>query len=160
VLPNRWWQFSFESLVLVAAIPLVEQRTVNAEWYSTVCSPAVFAKVTESRPRTGLRGILLHHDNATAHTAARTIDFLNKWKVQLLPHPPYSPDLAPCHFFLFPHLKHQLGGKRYPTAQAALEAMQDILDQVPVELFQKCFSDWFDRMSKCKRAHGGYFQKL
>ena len=42
----------------------------------------------------GLKGIKLLHDNAPCHRASTVIDFLKKEKVQVLPHPPYSPDLA------------------------------------------------------------------
>lgn len=86
---------------LVSIIPLEERRTVNAEWYCTVCLPAVFSELRKSRPRSGLRGIQLHHDNASAHTAARTLDFLSDNGVQLVTHPPYSPDLSPNDFFSF-----------------------------------------------------------
>ena len=41
-------------------------------------------------PKTGLPGLFLHHNNASAHTAATTIDVLKERDVQLLPHPPYS----------------------------------------------------------------------
>ena len=34
-------------------------------------------------------------------------------KVKVLNHPPYSPDLSPCDFFLFPRLKKMLSGNKY-----------------------------------------------
>ena len=34
-------------------------------------------------------------------------------RYELLPHPPYSPDLTPSDYFLFPHQKKWLGGKRF-----------------------------------------------
>jgi len=49
--------------------------------------------------RTGTQGLLLHHDNVSAHTAAATLDFLAESSVQLVTHPPYSPDLAPFDWF-------------------------------------------------------------
>ena len=48
---------------------------------------------------------VLHHDNAPAHTALSVREFLAKKNIPVLPHPPYSPDLAPCDFCLFPKLK-------------------------------------------------------
>jgi hypothetical protein len=36
--------------------------------------------------------------------------FLAKHKMAVIPHPPYSPDLAPCDFFLFPKMKLKLKG--------------------------------------------------
>ncbi|UYV75327.1 H3F3C [Cordylochernes scorpioides] len=57
--------------------------------------------------------VLLVHDNARPH-AARTIQtFLENFKWEIFTHPPYSPDLAPSDFHLFPALKLHLGGKHF-----------------------------------------------
>ena len=79
----------------VVTIPREHQRTVTAQWYSTVALPQVLQKLREKRPRIGLSGILLHHDNAYAHATHLTMDSVRGTPVQLLSHPPYSPDLAP-----------------------------------------------------------------
>jgi histone-lysine N-methyltransferase SETMAR len=50
-------------------------------------------------------------DNAPAHTAGVVARFLARRQVTVLHHPPYSPDLTPADFFLFPKLKSQLKGK-------------------------------------------------
>ena len=49
-----------------------------------------------------LRDVMLHHDNAAPHKSAVVTEYLRKERIKLLPHPPYSPDIAPCDFFLFP----------------------------------------------------------
>ena len=64
------------------------------------------------RPKTGLRRVRLLYDNAPAHTSSIVIDYLETKKVTVLPHPPYSPDLAPADFFLFPKLKRMLSGRK------------------------------------------------
>ena len=48
---------------------------------------------------------VLQHDNAPAHTALSIREFLAKKNIPVLPHPPYSPNLAPCDFYLFSKLK-------------------------------------------------------
>ena len=78
----------------VATVPLQKQRTVTAQWYTTVALRQVPQNLREKRPRAELMGILLHHDNASAHATYLTMDFLRGIPVQLLTHPPYSPDLA------------------------------------------------------------------
>jgi transposase len=52
----------------------------------------------------------LHHDNAFAHMSLKTTEFVTNNNMVIVPHPPYSPDLAPCDFFLFPKLKMKLKG--------------------------------------------------
>jgi len=60
---------------------------------------------------------VLHHDNAPAHTALSIREFLAKKNIPALPHPPYSPDLAPCDFYLFPKLKLKLKGHHFGTME-------------------------------------------
>jgi hypothetical protein len=52
--------------------------------------------------------MILHHDNVPAHDALRGREFLAKNSVTKMDHPPYSPNLAPCDFWLFPKLKTAL----------------------------------------------------
>ena len=60
---------------------------------------------------------LLHHDNAPAHLALLVRNFLVKNNTVIMPQPPYSPDLAPCDFFLFPRLKRPMKGRRFATIE-------------------------------------------
>jgi histone-lysine N-methyltransferase SETMAR len=55
---------------------------------------------------------LRHNDNAPAHTALSLQRFLAAKNMAAVPHTPYSPDLAPCDFFLFPRMKSKLKGRR------------------------------------------------
>ena len=75
----------------VASAPLQERKTVKAEWYINVCVPSVFEAWSARRLNNGTRGLLPHHDNASAHTAAGTLDYLEANHVQLVTHTPYSP---------------------------------------------------------------------
>lgn len=143
----------------VAVIPLEDRRTVNSEWYCEVALPQMFAKLQTGRQRTGLRNILVHHDNASSHTAARTLDFLKDSGVQLVTHPPYSPDLAPCDFFLFPTVKKMMRGKRFSSADAAVTEFQRIFEDLSENEFSECFKKWFQRMHKCISLNGEYFEK-
>jgi len=60
---------------------------------------------------------LLHHDNAPSHTAVLHHQFMAKNKMAVIPHPPYSPDLAPSDFFLLPKMKLKLEGLRFDTIE-------------------------------------------
>ena len=62
------------------------------------------------RPRTGVRGIKLLHDNAPAHKSGMVQEYLKESGLNVLDHPAYSPDLSPCDFWLFPRLKEMLAG--------------------------------------------------
>jgi hypothetical protein len=57
--------------------------------------------VRRKRPEMWKKGSwILHHDNAPTHNALSIKTFLAKHKIPVLEHPPYSPDLAPCDFFI------------------------------------------------------------
>jgi transposase len=75
------------------------------------------------RVRRVRRGIaddwVLHHENAPAHTGLSIREFLAKKNIPVLPHPPYSPDLALCDFYLFPKLKSKLKGHHFGTMEKA-----------------------------------------
>lgn len=144
----------------IATVPLEGQRTVTSQWYVEQCLPLVFTAWRQRRPNTGTRGLLLHHDNASAHTAVRTTEFIASEGVQLLSHPPYSPDLAPCDFFLFPHVKKQIRGTRYESPDDAVGAFTRAVEGINENVWIDVFRQWFDRMSKCILAQGGYFEKL
>jgi transposase len=58
-------------------------------------------------------GVLLLHDNTRPHSAAVTVNLLNSWGWEILPRPPYSPDLAPLDYHLFPKMKKHLRGQRF-----------------------------------------------
>ena len=91
---------------------LREGSTVNQTYYIDVLKRL---RDAIRRKRSGLwrsGDWFFHHDNAPA---LRTREFLAKHSITVLPHPPYSRDLAPCDFFLFPMLKRPLKGRRFET---------------------------------------------
>jgi histone-lysine N-methyltransferase SETMAR len=103
--------FDAEGLVHHEFLP--QRQTMNHTVYVNV--PQRFRHaVSRKRPHKLPSGTwLLHHDNAPCHAALSVREFLAKHSIPVAPHPPYSPDLAPCDFFLFPRLKSTLKGKRF-----------------------------------------------
>ena len=100
----------------------------------------------------------LHHDNASAHTSLLIRDFLVKNKTVILPQPPYSPDMAPCDFFLFPKLKRTLKGRRFANIDEIKTESLKELNAIPKSEFRKCFEDWKKRWYKCIISEGDYFE--
>ncbi|CAH2021083.1 unnamed protein product, partial [Acanthoscelides obtectus] len=123
----------------IATIPLNEQRTVTADWYTTICLRKVITELRKINPE---RRIILHQDNASSHTAQKTRQYLREENVELLDHPAYSPDLSPNDFFTFPKIKNRLRGQRFQSPEGA---------------WNKCFEHWFERMQMCINLRGEYF---
>ena len=74
-------------------------------------------------------------------------------------HPPYSPNLGPNGFFLFPHVKNKIRGQRFPTPEEAVDAFRMHVLVITQSVWQKCFNNWFKRMQKCIDLNGEYFGK-
>ena len=72
---------------------------------------------------------LLHHDNAPAHSSLLVRNFLAKNNTVIMPQPPYSPDLVPCDFLLFPRLKRPMKGRRFATIEEIkTESLRELND--------------------------------
>ena len=85
-------------------------------------------------------------------------EFLDKNNIAVLEQPPYSPDLAPCDFFLFPQLNKVIKGTRFQDSEAIKTAVTRELLAISEESFQKCMEAWQRRLEKCIRAQGDYFE--
>jgi histone-lysine N-methyltransferase SETMAR len=90
---------------------LTEHCTINAEYYSALLEAPVKTAIRNKRKRTQTSVSFLQ-DNAHPHMATCTMDTIQKLKCNILPHPPYSPDLASPDYNLFGPLKEHLGRKR------------------------------------------------
>ena len=58
------------------------------------------------------------------HNSILVTDYLTKMGIKTVPQPPYSPDLAPCDFWLFPKFR----GSRYETIEEMNEAVTKVID--------------------------------
>ena len=68
---------------------------------------------SEKRLQMRKKKVLFHQDNAPCHKSLATMAKLNELSFKMLPHPPYSQDLAPGDYYLFADLKKILQGKRF-----------------------------------------------
>ncbi|UYV83425.1 hypothetical protein LAZ67_23000967 [Cordylochernes scorpioides] len=124
---------------------LPQGRTVNKEYYLQVMRNLREA-IRQKRPDLWKnKNWLLHHDNTPAHTSLLVRDFLAKNNTLIMSQPPYSPDLAPCDFFLFPKLKRPMKGRRYATLDEIKTVSKEELKKVLKNDFLKCFEDWKNR---------------
>ena len=131
--------------------------TVNSEYYKGLLQ-CLRNDVHRKRPEKWANGFILHHDNALRHTSLLVQQFLSNKNITVCPHPPYSPDLAPCDFWFFPKVKMTMKGKRFgsiPDIEAATTAQLKTLTK---EDFQNCFRKWLERWDKCVRSEGEYFE--
>ena len=70
--------------------------------------------------------------------------------IKRVPQPPYSPDLAPCDFCLFPKVR----GCRYETIEEMKETVTKVIDTLTQEDFHGTFENLLERYNKCIAARG------
>jgi transposase len=73
-------------------------------------------------------------------------------------HPPYSPDLAPADFFLFPKMKIQLKGRRFHSIADIQRESQKVMDSLTQNNFEAAFQQWQERCDPCIAVQGDYFK--
>ena len=77
-------------------------------------------------------------------------DYLTKMGMKTVPQPPYSPDLAPCDFWLIPKLR----GCRYETIEEIKEAVTKVIDTLTQEDFHGILQKLLEWYNKCIAAGG------
>ena len=82
-----------------------------------------------------------HQDNATVHNSILVTDYLTQMSTQTLPHPPYSPYLASCDFWLFPKLR----GCGYETIEEIKEAVMKAIDTPTQDIFHGALQKLLER---------------
>ena len=115
-------------------------QTVNKEFYKTVLQ-RLHDAVRRHRPEKWCSGNwILHHNNAPAHRVVTTNEFLAKHNILSLPQPPYSSDLAPCDFFLFPQPKKTMKGHQFDFIEDIQANAMRQLRAITKSDYQRCLS--------------------
>src|SRR5258705_4248364 len=114
--------YDYEGVILTHDVP--QGQTVNADYYCRFLQHHLRPAVRRKRPRL-LRDNLpiVLYDNARCHVAQDVKDLLRRWSWEVLEHPPYSPDMSPCDYNLFPKLKEPLRGIRFPDVPSVIRAV-------------------------------------
>ena len=95
----------------------------------------------------------VHFDNARPHLIDQ---YLDEKKIKRLPHPPYSPDLAPSDFFLFGYLKMKLEGCVFEDEEDLFMKVKNILYSIPSQYFIDAYTNWIERLYEVIEREGEY----
>ncbi len=153
--------FDSEGPILIHFLPKGE--IITADMYCEILAQlreAIRLKrpgMWQHRPE-GRRSFLLHHDNATPHTAAPTLAVIGSNDIEMIPHPAYSPDLAPADFSVFPNLKEELRGHAFANVEDLKAETRKVLHNWPKDFFRRTIWDMAKRWAKCVASRGEYFE--
>ena len=90
--------------------------------------------------------------NAPVHNSIHVTDYLTRMGIKTVRHLPYSPDVAPWDFWLFPKLR----GCRYETIEEIKEAVTKVIDTLTQEDFHGAFQKLLEGYNKCIASGGDY----
>jgi len=149
----------FTNLGPAIQIAVLKGKSVNSKFYrgAVIKLNKYFIR---RRPATGLSGIRLLHGNASSHNAAIVREFLRQETVVEIAHPPYSPDLAPSDYFLFPRLKKYLTGRKYKPRKDLRSAIVQCLKGIHTKDYETAFKNWIKRLKLCITHKGEYFEGI
>ena len=133
--------------------------TITAEIYCNQLDE-MMQKLKEKQPRLVNRSTpILLHDNARPHTAQMTVAKLQELELEILHHPPYSPDLAPTDYHFFRNLDNFLIGKQFNSDNAVKLAFQEFIDSRPPGFYTTGLNNLPLKWQKCIDNMGAYFDE-
>lgn len=134
-------------------------ETVNAQRYRQQMinlNQALIDKRPEWATRHGK--VILLHDNAPSHTAKPVKDTLKSLGWEVLPHPPYSPDLAPSDYHLFAAMGHSLAMQKFNNYEEVGIWLNEWFAAKDKQFFWQGIHNLPKRWSKCVESDGKYFE--
>lgn len=134
-------------------------QTVNAQLYCDQIT-RLNEKITEKLPALANRkGVILQHDNAKPHVAKRTQEKIKQLKWEVLPHPPYSPDVAPSDYHLFRSMQHYLVDKRFSSLEDAKKGLDYFFNSKTPGFYKSGIENLVRKWRLVIESDGDYFDK-
>ncbi|CAF5161028.1 unnamed protein product, partial [Rotaria sp. Silwood1] len=112
-------------------------QTIDHQYYINNCLRPVINEIRKQRPSLGIQSIKLQHDNGRPHMHEDVVNFLQSEGVTIMPHPPNSPELAPCDFWLFDLIKQHLDDQ--DDSESLHEAVIKFMKSLAKEEYKKNF---------------------
>ncbi|QQP52895.1 Putative mariner transposase [Caligus rogercresseyi] len=137
---------------------LQKGRTMNGEYYTSLLD-RFNEDLKKKRPHLAKKKVLFHQDSARVHTCVVSMAKFYELRYELLPHPPYSPDLAPSDYFLFPNLKKWLAGKRFYSNNEIVSQTNTYFEDLEKSYFLEGIKFLEKRWTKCIALKGDYVEK-
>lgn len=137
---------------------LPQGQTITGNYYSKLLV-SLRENIKEKRRGMLGKGVRLLHDNAPAHSAHVSLQTAHNCGYEILPHPAYSPDLAPSDFFLFRELKKPLRGKRFDDNNEVIRKVEGWFSGQNGDFYSRGLKQVKHRWEKCVHIRGDYVEK-
>ena len=132
-----WW----DCIGIIHFEVLEMGQTVTSDIYCQQLDRLQQALITKRPSLVNRKGVVLLHDNARPHTARLTQQKIRSLGWDVLPHPPYSPDIAPSDYHLFRSLQHFLSGQSFGDINAVRTALSQYFDSKTASFYEEGIKD-------------------
>lgn len=102
---------------------------------------------------------MLKHDTARPHISQMTVEAIEKLDLPISPHLPYSPNLGPYNFHLFPKMKEDLHEHLCDSDEEVERTLRTLMKKQDLELFCDDFEKLVCRQWKFVENGGDYVEK-
>ena len=166
------------SKVLPKARPAPEKKVMATVWWSaaflihysflnsgeTIASGKYAQQIDEMRRKrqhlqpalVNRTGPILLHDNVRRHILQPTLQKLNELGYEVLPFPPYSPDLLPTNYHFFKHLDNFMLGEHFHNQQEAENACPEFTESQSMDFYATVINKLISCWQKCVDCNGAY----
>lgn len=135
-------------------------ETITAERYRQQLIK-LHRALNEKRPEINNRHdkVIFHHDNARPHVAVVVKNYLENIRWEILPQPPYSPDIAPSDYHLFRSMTHDLAEQKFRSYEEVKKWVDEWIESKSADFFWRGIHLLPERWAKVVASDGQYFEK-
>ena len=151
IMASVFWDM--HGILLIDFLP--KGQPINSDYYITLLDRLEDA-IKKKRPHMAKKNPMFQQDYAPVHKSMKTMVKLNDLRFELLPHSPYSPDLAPSDFYLFADLKKMLQGKRFSSDDEVITATEAYFEAKDKSFYKKAIDSLEKRWNDCIVIEGDY----
>jgi histone-lysine N-methyltransferase SETMAR len=144
---------------LVKLVYLPQRQKYNQEHFINEILEGINQECNHGTGHTVTKTMRIHIDNCRVQNVLETSQAIGRMKIKRLAHPPDSPDLSPCDSWFFGRAKTALQNRRLTDADAVIEALTDLFDNVSFEELQNVFQNWIERLEWAIKHNGECFIK-
>jgi hypothetical protein len=136
---------------------LPQNTTSTAAYFSEHVAQPFHQLYRSGTPDNRPRKLHLHFDNPRCRTAQFVIQQMEYLRCKRIPHPPYSPDLVICDFYLFARLKERLAGVEVNSPEELMEEVMTILRGISGPEKVRAFDQWIERCQWVANHNSEYY---
>jgi [histone H3]-lysine36 N-dimethyltransferase SETMAR len=146
-----WWDIF--GVIYFELLP--DNQMIDSKFYCKQLE-RLNSAISIKRPWIDKTRIFFHQDNARPHIAKSTIEKIREIGWKTVPHPPYSPDLAPSDYHLFRNLELYLRGNEYKTKEEIELCLTQFFSLKPTEFYRRGIMSLTERWKKVIENNGEY----